>query len=103
MALLGVRINAEQALSMGLVHQLANDENELDKQLNQTIKLALKCAPDANKVTKALLHDVEKIPMADLLDNAAINFAKAVASEGKEGAEAFIQKRSANWVQSTSK
>lgn len=99
MALLGVRIDAEQALSMGLVHQLASDEDELSLQVNQTIKLALKCAPDANKVTKALLHSVENTPMTDLLDDAAVSFANAVASEGREGAEAFIQKRPANWVQ----
>jgi len=98
MALLGVRIDANQALAMGLVHQLANDEDEMLKQLNQTVKLALKCAPNANQVTKALLHDVANTPMKDLLDSAAISFARAVASEGREGAEAFIQKRPANWV-----
>jgi len=100
MALLGIRIDANQALTIGLVHQLAKDDVDLAEQLNQTIKLALKCAPDANRVTKALLHDVANLPMTDLLDNAAISFAKAVASEGSEGAKAFMQKRPANWVKS---
>ena len=103
MALLGVRIDADQALAVGIVHQLANDDNELAQQLNQTIKHALKCAPDANRVTKSLLHNVANIPMTELLDNAAISFANAVAFEGSEGAKAFIQKRPANWVQSSVK
>lgn len=102
MALLGVRINAEQALAMGLVHQLAEDEDDLAEQLTKTIKLALKCAPQANQITKALLHDVADVPMSELLDNAAINFAKAVANEGREGGKAFIEKRSPNWVNTNS-
>ena len=100
LALLGIRVDATQALTIGLIHQLATNDNELTQQLNQTIKLALKCAPEANKITKTLLHDVANIPMTELLDNAAINFAKAVSSEGKEGAKAFIEKRPASWADS---
>jgi len=99
MALLGLRIDANQALTIGLIHQLANDEVDLTQQLNQTIKLALKCAPDANQVTKTLLHDVANMPMTELLDKAAVSFAKAVSTEGIEGATAFMQKRPAHWVE----
>ncbi|MCL1125717.1 enoyl-CoA hydratase/isomerase family protein [Shewanella surugensis] len=98
MALLGLRIDANQALTMGLVHQLANDDVDMSQQLNQTIKLALKCAPNANQVTKALLHDVANMPMTALLDNAAMSFAKAISSEGVEGTKAFMQKRPAHWT-----
>jgi len=100
MALLGIRIDANNALAMGLVHQLAEGDKAMTQQLNQTIKLALKCAPDANQVTKALLHDVANISMTELLDNAAISFAKAVDGEGREGATAFMQKRPAHWIKS---
>jgi isohexenylglutaconyl-CoA hydratase len=99
LALLGLRIDAQQALQLGVIHQLATDNNDLASQLESTVKLALKCAPKANQTTKALLHDVADVPMSELLDQAAISFAQAVADEGREGGKAFIEKRLANWVQ----
>jgi isohexenylglutaconyl-CoA hydratase len=102
LALVGNRIDGEQALRLGLVHQLAIDNLDMTKQLNQTITSILKCAPNANQTTKALLHQVSKQPMQVLLDQAAVDFASAVAGEGREGAAAFMQKRAPNWA-STSK
>ena len=99
LALLGLRINARQALEVGLIHQLAIDHDDLNQQLRQAINLALKCAPKANQITKALLHAVAEQPMDKLLDQAAVDFASAVADEGREGASAFIQKRPAKWAQ----
>ncbi len=98
LALIGNRIDGEQALRLGLVHQLVNNTEALTKQLTSTIASVLKCAPNANKTTKALLHQVSKQPMSELLDQAAVDFASAVAGEGREGAAAFMQKRSPNWA-----
>lgn len=98
LALLGVRINAEQALQLGLIHQLAIDGNDLQQQLALSIKLARKCAPKANQTTKAMLHAVAEQPMDTLLDKAAKDFASAVVGEGREGALAFMQKRSPKWM-----
>jgi len=98
LALVGNRIDGEEALRLGLVHQLANDNEELAKQLAKTVSLVLKCAPNANQTTKTLLHQVSEQSMTGLLDQAAIDFASAVAGEGREGAAAFMQKRSPNWA-----
>lgn len=98
LALVGNRIDGEQALRLGLVHQLVNDSEELANQLAKTVSSILRCAPNANQTTKALLHQVSKQPMTELLDQAALDFASAVAGEGREGAAAFMQKRSPNWV-----
>jgi len=98
LALVGNRIDGEQALRLGLVHQLAIDNDDLAAQLAKTISLILKCAPNANQTTKTLLHQVSKQPMTELLDQAAVDFASAVAGEGREGAAAFMQKRSPNWA-----
>jgi isohexenylglutaconyl-CoA hydratase len=98
LALVGNRIDGEQALRLGLIHQLAVDTGDLKKQLTKTISLILKCAPNANKTTKALLHQVSQQAMNTLLDQAAIDFSAAVAGEGREGAAAFMQKRSPNWA-----
>lgn len=98
LALVGNRLDGEQALRLGLVHQLAIDNADLAKQLAETVSLVLKCAPKASQTTKALLHQVSKQPMTALLDQAAIDFASAVAGEGREGGAAFMQKRSPNWA-----
>jgi len=98
LALVGNRIDGEQALRLGLIHQLASDSEDLAKQLTETVSGVLKCAPKATKTTKALLHQVSQQPMTELLDQAAYAFTSAVAGEGREGAAAFMQKRSPNWV-----
>jgi isohexenylglutaconyl-CoA hydratase len=98
LALVGNRIDGEQALRLGLIHQLAVDAEDMKKQLTETISLILKCAPQANKTTKALLHQVSQQAMSTLLDQAAIDFSAAVAGEGREGAAAFMQKRAPNWA-----
>lgn len=100
LALLGLCIDAAQALQLGLIHQIANEYNDLQQQLTKAIALVLKCAPQANKTTKVLLHAVaEQVqPLAVLLDQAAVDFASAVNKEGQEGTAAFMQKRPANWI-----
>jgi isohexenylglutaconyl-CoA hydratase len=62
------------------------------------VKLALKCAPHASHVTKALIHSVDKQDLESLLDQAAIDFADAVMGEGREGGAAFMQKRLPAWA-----
>jgi isohexenylglutaconyl-CoA hydratase len=62
----------------------------------------LKCGPQANQATKALLHSVNECgsekELNSILDQAATDFANAVLNgEGREGAMAFMQKRPAVW------
>ncbi len=72
----------------------------METALVQTLAQVKKCAPNANRVTKALLHRVGHEPLESLLDDAARQFARAVASpEGAEGTMAFVQKRPANWAE----
>jgi len=103
LALLGLRIKANEALSLGLIHQVASGKSDLEKQLAKTIALALNCAPNATAATKALLHQVDKVPMTELLDQAADDFATSVIGEGREGAMAFAQKRQPNWLNTAGK
>ncbi len=98
LALVGNRIDGKEALRLGLIHQLAIDEQDMALQLKKTISLVLKCAPHANQTTKKLLHKVSKQTMTELLDHAALDFATAVAGEGREGATAFMQKRLPDWA-----
>lgn len=99
LALLGLRFNGEAALTYGVVHQVAQDDAELEQQLAETIQLIKRAAPLASRATKALLHRTLNEPLTVLLDDAAQQFAQAVGgAEGQEGTMAFIQKRLPNWT-----
>ena len=100
LALLGLRLNGAQAQQIGLVHEVHADTAALEDALQRVLADLNQCAPNANRVTKALLLKVGQQPLDSLLDGAANDFAAAIQSpEGMEGGLAFIQKRPANWVQ----
>ena len=101
LALLGLRIDATEACSLGIVHQVAESEERLNEMLNQALERVRLCAPNATAETKALLHRVGHEPMAGLLDDAAEKFATAIrGAEGTEGTMAFMQKREPKWAES---
>jgi isohexenylglutaconyl-CoA hydratase len=59
----------------------------------------LQCAPGAVAATKALLAKARHTPPAELVDEAAAVFSRAVRSdEGAEGTLAFVQKRPPRWA-----
>lgn len=97
-ALLGLRFNGIEAQRLGIAHQLVNDEQQLQAELDTALQQIRRAAPQANRVTKALLHQVNNADLSNLLDQAAVQFADAVGgTEGMEGTMAFIQKRLPNW------
>ncbi|MGK0406083.1 MAG: isohexenylglutaconyl-CoA hydratase [Oleispira sp.] len=98
LALFGNRIKAQEAMNLGLIHQVVENNEQLEEAVTKAVKLALKCAPHASLVTKALIHSVDKQDLESLLDQAATNFAEAVMGEGREGGAAFMQKRLPAWA-----
>ena len=100
LALLGERFNGDEAVRLGIAHFAASDSNTLEKTLNEVLAKVKRCAPNANRITKALMHNVGGKDLNQLLDDAAQSFAKAVLSEeGTEGTLAFVQKRLPHWAQ----
>ncbi|WP_372964381.1 enoyl-CoA hydratase/isomerase family protein [Marinobacter sp.] len=99
LALLGLRIDATEACSLGIVHQVADSEEHMEKLLADALDRVRLCAPNATAETKALLHRVGNQDMAELLDDAAAKFAAAIRGpEGMEGTMAFMQKREPKWA-----
>lgn len=97
-ALLGNRFEGHDALTMGVVHEIVENEAELELALSKVLLQIRRTAPNASRVTKALLHRTLSEPLKPLLDDAALLFANAVSSEeGLEGTMAFVQKRNPNW------
>lgn len=99
LALLGERFNGEEAVALGIAHYLCDGDQQIAEKLNYVIQQVSRCAPDANRKTKALLHRSDAKNMETLLDQAAQDFSNAVQSEeGAEGTQAFIQKRKPSWA-----
>lgn len=97
LALSGARINAQSALSIGLVHEVCSDA-EIDDVLQKHVDAFLRCAPGATAATKKLL--VERYASVDeeAIEAASRAFADAVRSdEAVEGMTAFMQKRAPKW------
>ena len=98
LALLGTRFDGQTALKVGVVHEVVENQQDLDALLLETIQQIKRTAPQASRVTKALLHRTLNEPLHSLLDDAAQQFGNAVGGdEGMEGTMAFIQKRNPNW------
>jgi isohexenylglutaconyl-CoA hydratase len=99
LCLTGADLGATQALALGLVHEVFDDAPSLDAGLAATLAQVLRCAPQANAITKTILLEVGDRDMDALLDDAAQRFADAVRSdEGREGLAAFVQKRAPRWA-----
>ena len=99
LALSGARFDGNEALRLGIVHTVADSDSDLDAQLRGALDDIRRCAPNANRLTKALVLSVGEVPMDTLLDQAARDFADAVTGEeGQEGTMAFVQKRLPAWA-----
>ena len=96
----GGRFNGEEARRLGIVHETFADDAALQALLDGTLKQVLRCAPNANAVTKEIMLKVGSTELDPLLDYAARRFSEAVRSaEGAEGTAAFIEKRLPKWAQ----
>lgn len=99
LALTGAQFRGAEALRLGLVHEGFADEAELQAKLADALKQVRGCAPRANALTKAILLNVGKLDMEEVLDDAAAKFAACVRGpEAPEGITAFMQKRSPKWA-----
>jgi enoyl-CoA hydratase/carnithine racemase len=62
----------------------------------------LRCAPDANAVTKEMVLATRHLDRPQMLRKAAQAFASCMLSdEGREGVASFLEKREPSWVGGT--
>ncbi len=100
LALLGERIDGEQACQIGVAHYVTGSPEEMQEKLEQVVKKVKRCAPEANAATKKLILDVSDLVTEKLLDRAADEFVEAMGGkEGIEGTTAFLQKRLPYWAE----
>ena len=100
LAVTGGKLDASQALAIGLVHEVHADGAALDAALATTLAQILRCAPKAIAATKSLMAQALHTPASELVEDAARLFARAARGpEGVEGMTAFLQKRLPSWAQ----
>ena len=98
LALSGMRIDAETAQRLGLIHELCDDAAALQAALTTTVARVLSGAPQATRVTKGLLLRARNGATEAVIHDAAKAFAAALnGPEGGEGTAAFVQKRRPAW------
>src|SRR5262245_31548629 len=98
MASFGLRFGAEEALRIGLVHELAEGPDDLIAKGVRAVNQVLRCAPQAVAETKKLVRTCLSLPFSSKLDAASHLFAAARAGEGREGIRAFLEKRNPAWL-----
>ena len=98
MASFGLRLDAEEALRIGLVHELADGQDDLRAKGAVAVNQVLRCAPEAVAATKKLVRSSLREPLGLTLDSASHTFAAALAGEAREGIRAFVEKRKPAWA-----
>jgi len=99
LALTAARFDGAEAQRLGLVHFVEQDAQALAERLDEVLQQVLRCAPEANAMTKKLLLASAGQPSSALLNEAAQWFSAAVTGdEGIEGTMAFMQKRKPGWA-----
>ncbi len=94
------RFDAAEAYRLGLLHELAQGDEEMDDKINDLVTALLACSPNAVSEGKSLIAAVANRPIGnELVIDTAQRIARVRASEeGREGVTAFLEKRKARWV-----
>lgn len=92
--------DADEALRLGLVNEVADDAAGLDAARERISREILACAPGAVADAKRLAMDVHGREIDQpLLDETARSIAAArVGDEGQEGVRAFLERRKPAWA-----
>ena len=96
----GERFGAAEALRLGLVHEVVENE-ALDARLDALLGELLAAGPQAQAEAKALIRSLDGrgVDDDDVLEDTAQAIARLRASdEGREGIAAFLGKRRPRWL-----
>ncbi|MHA1206547.1 MAG: enoyl-CoA hydratase-related protein [Candidatus Hodarchaeales archaeon] len=96
--LTGERFSAETALKIGLIHEIAPSHSELDQKVDEIIVHLLASGPAAMAQIKRIL-DKNRTEKFDALRSYLIDSIAQIRTspEGKEGLNAFLEKRDPKW------
>ncbi|MEO5676223.1 MAG: enoyl-CoA hydratase/isomerase family protein [Usitatibacter sp.] len=98
--LTGERFDAAEAWRLGLVHELASDDADLDEKVGAIVDAMIACGPVAQREAKELVRAVAPRPVTrEVIQDTAERIARIRSSpEGREGVGAFLEKRRPAWI-----
>jgi len=98
--LTGEPFDAQEALRLGLVHEVVDDAGALAAARDRIVGYLLNGAPGALAASKELIAAVSDRPLDDelLAETARRIAARRVTAEGQEGTAAFLDKRKPDWL-----
>jgi methylglutaconyl-CoA hydratase len=98
--LTGRRVQAPEALRLGLAQRLVQPEEAAEEALAKVLREFLQAGPRAARATKALLLKIAPLPGPELFEATAAAIADARASsEGQLGLQAFFDRSAPPWEQ----
>jgi len=99
LALTTERINAEQALKIHLVHEVVKAQ-ELDDAVDRSVTALMASSPNAMIEIKRLFAQLHVGPITEQVRELTAQTISRVrgTDEAREGFDAFLNKRPANWV-----
>jgi methylglutaconyl-CoA hydratase len=99
LALTTTRIDAQEALRIGLVHHVVASD-ALDATVDTAVRELLAGGPGAQREIKALFAQLEVGPItAEVVELTAQTISRVRGTdEAREGFDAFLSKRPANWI-----
>ncbi|HET9651342.1 MAG TPA: enoyl-CoA hydratase/isomerase family protein [Usitatibacter sp.] len=94
------RFDAGEAWRLGLIHEIARDDEEMDEKIGTIVDALLACGPVAQAEAKALLRAVGGRPItSEVIEDTAERIAQIRSTpEGREGIAAFLEKRRPAWI-----
>lgn len=98
----GERFYAEEAMRIGLVHEVVEDAEALSRASERMADDIVHCAPGAVQAAKEL---IDSVVWREIDKRMIANTSKRIADrrasdEAREGMSAFLEKRKPNWVKS---
>ncbi len=92
------RFGAEQALKMGLIHEVVADAEALEAAMRRITESMVSASPNAERTAKAFLRSLGTLPWDAQGDLAVRTLADIrVTDEAQEGLRAFLEKRPPRW------
>ncbi|MGH2382478.1 MAG: enoyl-CoA hydratase-related protein [Candidatus Limnocylindria bacterium] len=94
----GQRFDASRAESIGLVHEVVDDEVALDARVDELLAELRSAGPTASRAAKALIRELGTLEADSVMTHAVRHIAQQrTSSEGQEGLAAFLEKRPPTW------
>ena len=95
----GRRFDATRALRIGLVHEIVEGEDALERAIEGAVADVLAAGPTAARAAKAIVREVRGLPHESTRwHTARRTAAQRVSDEGQEGLRAFLEKRRPSWA-----